>query len=31
MREEHEAEALYIRDIEHITHGLSLPQGACNS
>ena len=31
MREEHEAERLHIRDIEHITHGLSLPQGACNS
>ena len=31
MREEHEAERIHIRDIEHITHGLSLPQGACNS
>nr|CAD6596696.1 iron-sulfur cluster repair di-iron protein [Rhizobium sp. Khangiran2] len=31
IREEHEAEGFHIREIEHITHGLSLPQGACNS
>lgn len=31
FREEHEAEGFHIREIEHITHGLSLPQGACNS
>lgn len=31
IREEHEAVGFHIREIEHITHGLSLPQGACNS
>ena len=29
--QEHEEETLNIHDIEHVTHGLALPEGACNS
>ncbi|OHV78573.1 iron-sulfur cluster repair di-iron protein [Ensifer sp. LCM 4579] len=31
MRREHEEEAEHLRTIEHVTHGLSLPPGACGS
>src|SRR5690606_1259614 len=31
MRQKHEVERDKIREIEHLTHGLSLPEGACNS
>lgn len=31
INQEHEEETLNIRDIEHVTHGLALPDGACNS
>jgi len=31
MRKEHETEALHIQTLEHVTHGLSLPEGACSS
>ena len=31
MRDEHEEEAEHLRTIEHVTHGLSLPPGACGS
>ncbi|MDK1373735.1 MULTISPECIES: iron-sulfur cluster repair di-iron protein [unclassified Sinorhizobium] len=31
MRHEHDDEAEHLRTIEHLTHGLSLPAGACGS
>ncbi|MCZ4088963.1 hemerythrin domain-containing protein [Ensifer psoraleae] len=31
MRREHEEEVEHLRTIEHVTHGLSLPPGACGS
>jgi regulator of cell morphogenesis and NO signaling len=31
MRHEHEEELEHLRAIEHVTHGLSLPPGACGS
>ncbi|KQY12745.1 iron-sulfur cluster repair di-iron protein [Rhizobium sp. Root482] len=31
MRHEHEDEARHLVMIEHVTHGLALPQGACGS
>ncbi|MBU1313745.1 MAG: DUF542 domain-containing protein [Alphaproteobacteria bacterium] len=31
MCERHQAEARSIGEIEHVTHGLSVPDGACNS
>ncbi|MDK1387707.1 iron-sulfur cluster repair di-iron protein [Sinorhizobium sp. 8-89] len=31
MRREHEEEVEHLRTIEHVTHGLSLPPGACAS
>lgn len=31
MRHEHEEEVEHLRTIEHVTHGLSLPSGACAS
>ncbi|MFB9948238.1 iron-sulfur cluster repair di-iron protein [Rhizobium puerariae] len=31
MRHEHDDEAQHLQAIEHVTHGLALPQGACGS
>lgn len=31
MREDHQPESRYIGEIEHATHGLSVPDGSCNS
>jgi regulator of cell morphogenesis and NO signaling len=31
MRHEHDEEVEHLRAIEHVTHGLSLPRGACGS
>lgn len=31
MRREHEDEAQHLQAIEHVTHGLALPEGACRS
>jgi len=31
MRREHDDEVEHLRTIEHVTHGLSLPDGACGS
>lgn len=31
MRHEHEDEAQHLQAIEHVTHGLALPEGACRS
>lgn len=31
MRHEHDDEVEHLRTIEHVTHGLSLPPGACGS
>ena len=31
MQEEHTATSDLLRKIEHITHGLNLPEGACGS
>ncbi|MNL63447.1 Iron-sulfur cluster repair protein DnrN [compost metagenome] len=31
MRHEHDVEARYLAELEHVTRGFTLPDGACNS
>lgn len=31
MREEHDTTVQLLKDIEHVTHALNLPEGACRS